>query len=267
MKNLQRKTCMSQNNIPGKLLFLLVVLSLFITFSASAKSMRPPENVDTQPPARPIDARGEEWQFFKINAQYRGTVKKSFSNLGCAVAWFKDTAPDQTQVIIHVCALHPEKKRQVYAFRLNMLFVHKNGPAGVQYTLLKKEYAEFTGITGSNQEQLQQLAALWAYMRAYAGGRSFQPQVEACGAKLKLSEVLLGKGRSREVDCSWPSRRGFHGKFFFERAVDPVFKEILALDKLRFRSGRLSVSLVKDTQENVTKMFSTHEPFATQVFK
>ena len=258
---------MSERNIAGKFSILLVIFSLFVTLTASAKSMRPPENAGSQTVVRPTDARGEEWQFFKINAQYRGTVKKSFSNLGCAVAWFKDIAPDQTQVIIHVCAIHPEKKRQVYAFRLNMLFAHQTSPTGVKYALLKKEYAEFTGITGSNQEQLQQLAALWAYMRAYASGTSFQKNVEVCGAKLKLSEVLLGKGRSREVDCSWPSRRGFHGKFFFERAVDPVFKEILALDKLRFTSGTLSLTPVKDSQENVTNMISARAPFATQVVK
>lgn len=254
---------MSQNNIPGKLLFLLVVLSLFITFSASAKSMRPPENVDTQPPARPIDARGEEWQFFKINAQYRGTVKKSFSNLGCAIAWFKDISPDQTQVILHVSALHPEKRKQKYSFRMNLLLKK----AGAAYSLEKQHYAQFSGITGDRQNQLQQLVALWAYLRDFSKGTRLQTEFEACGARLKLSEHVKGKVKNREVDCSWPSRRGFHGKFFFERAVDPVFKEILALDKLRFRSGKLSISLVKDTQESVTRDFAAREPFATDVFK
>jgi len=246
---------------------LLAIFLLFTTFS-DAKSLRPPPEEDKTPAvAVPMPAgsghKGEEWQFFRMNAQYRGTVKKSFSNLGCAIAWFKDLTPDQTQIILHVSAVHPEKKRQKYAFRLNLVFRRE----GARYSLVKREYAEFSGITGDRQTQLEQLAALWVYMRAYSNEIKLFPEIEACGARLHLKEAVLGRGRSREINCSWQGRRSFNGKFFFERAVDPVFKELLALDKLRFKSGRLSVSLVKDTQEAVTRDFGSREPFATDVFK
>jgi len=257
---------MFDRRLSQKIFFLLVTAILVFAGMASAASRRPLS--DKPEPATPAELKlgapgGEEWQFFRINAQYRGTVKKSFSGLGCAIAWFKDLSPDQTQAIIHVCVKHPEKRQQTYAFRLNLVFSH----SGADYRLVKTEYATFTGINGDHQAQLQQLAALWAYMRTYAAGGKIYPAIEACGARLNLAELLLGKGRTREVDCSWQGRRGFHGKFFFERAIDPVFKEVLALDKLRFRSGKLSVSLVKDTQSAVLRDFAGKEPFATSVFK
>ncbi len=250
--------------------YICLFLPIFMLFAplSEAKSLRPPPEVDKtpavtvpEPAGRALN--GEEWQFFRMNAQYRGTVKKSFSNLGCAIAWFKDLTPDQTQIILHVSAVHPEKKRQKYAFRLNLVLRRQ----GAGYSLVKKEYATFSGITGDRQTQLEQLAALWVYMRARSNEAKLLPEIEACGARLRLNETVLGKGRSREVNCSWPGRRSFNGKFFFERAVDPVFKELLTLDKLRFKSGRLSVSLVKDTQEAITRDFGTREPFATDVFK
>ena len=253
-----------------KTFYTSLILALFLLFTvfSDAKSLRPPPEADKTPVVKVPgtdsgNLQGEEWQFFRMNAQYRGTVKKSFENLGCAIAWFKDLAPDQTQIILHVSAIHPEKKHQKYAFRLNLVLRRD----GAGYSLVKKEYAEFTGITGDRQAQLEQLAALWVYMRAYANEPKLLAVIEACGARLNLKEVVLGRGRSREINCSWQGRRSFNGKFFFERAVDPVFKEILALDKLRFKSGRLSVSLVKDTREAVTRDFGSREPFATDVFK
>lgn len=258
---------MKKNSKPLYKSLLLAFFLLFVSLS-EAKSLRPPPEADKTsvvsiPKAADSNLKGEEWQFFRMNAQYRGTVKKSFSNLGCAIAWFKDLAPDQTQIILRVSAVHPEKKRQKYAFRLNLVLRRE----GARYSLVKKEYAEFSGITGDRQTQLEQLAALWVYMRAYSGELKLFKEIDACGARLQLTEAVLGKGRSREINCSWPGRRSFNGKFFFERAVDPVFKELLALDKLRFKSGRLSVSLVKDTQEAITRDFGTREPFATDVFK
>lgn len=257
---------MSNSRLSGKVLLLLVMALLVWAGMASAASRRPLS--DKPEPATPAElklgaAGGEEWQFFRINAQYRGTVKKSFSGLGCAIAWFKDLSSEQTQAIIHVCVKHPEKKQQTYAFRLNLVFSH----SADNYRLVKSEYATFTGINGDHQTQLQQLAALWAYMRTYAVGGKLYPALEACGARLQLDEVILYKGRTREVDCRWQGRRSFQGKFFFERAIDPVFKEILALDKLRFRSGKLSVSLVKDSQAAILRDFAGKEPFATSVFK
>ena len=241
------------------------ILSIFLLLLSSglpavAKSIRPVPQEKTVVTTAPT---ADQWQFFRINAQYRGTVKKSYSNLGCAIAWFNDLTPDRVQVIIHVCAVHPEKRREKYAFRLNLVL--QRGPAG--YSLISREYANFSGITGDRQTQLQQLAALWAYMRDFSHTPELRREFDASGAGLKLSEVIVHHGKGREVNCTWPARRSFNGKFFFERAVDPAFKEILHLDKLRFKSGRLSVSLIQDTQQAITRDFAAREPFSTDVFR
>ena len=104
-------------------------------------------------------------------------------------------------------------------------------------------------------------------MRDFSHKSELRQKFDAGGAGLRLSEVVVHRGKGREVNCTWPARRGFNGKFFFERAVDPAFKEVLYLDKLRFKSGRLSVSLVQDTQQAITRDFATREPFNTDVFR
>lgn len=242
-----------------KMMFILLLL-LSSGLPAVAKSIRPVPLEKQVVTAAPL---ADQWQFFRINAQYRGTIKKSYSNLGCAIAWFNDLTPDRVQVIIHVCALNPEKRHEKYAFRLNLVL--QRGPTG--YSLVSREYADFTGITGDRQNQLQQLAALWTYMRDFSHKPELRQKFDAGGAGLRLSEVVVHRGKGREVNCTWPARRGFNGKFFFERAVDPAFKEVLYLDKLRFKSGRLSVSLVQDTQQAITRDFATREPFNTDVFR
>ena len=201
----------------------------------------------------------EEWQFFRINAQYRGTVKKGFQSLGCGIAWFKDISPEKTQVIIHVSALHPEKRGQKYTFRLNLVLNHL--PAG--YSIDSELYAQFTGITGERQQQIRQLAALWTYMRQVEKNGQVVEIFDAAGAPLRLHEVQARRSKVREINCSWLGRRDFSGKFFFEQLAN----QMLALDKFRFRSGKLSISLSKDTAEAINRDFAHRQPFADDVFK
>lgn len=201
----------------------------------------------------------EEWQFFRINAQYRGTVKKGFSGLGCGIAWFKDLSPEKTQVIIHVSALHPEKRGQKYTFRLNMVLNCR--PGG--YSIDSEVYAQFTGIEGERQQQIRQLAALWTYMRQVEKTGRVENEFNANGALLSLQEVQTRRGKAREIHCSWLGRRDFSGKFFF----DQLTSSAIALDKFRFKSGKLSISLTKDTAEAVNRDFASRQPFAADVFR
>lgn len=202
---------------------------------------------------------GEEWQFFRINAQYRGTVKKGFRSLGCGLVWFKDISPEKTQVIAHVSALHPEKRGQKYTFRVNMVL--NCGPA--DYSIDSEVYAHFTGITGERQQQIRQLVALWAYMRQVEKTGKVSDEFNAAGARLGLREVHAHRGKVHEINCSWTGRRDFSGKFFF----DVLPSAAIALDKFRFRSGKLSVSLTKESAETINRDFAHREPFATDVFK
>lgn len=258
-----------------KLVLVLFLLATVLCplIPVAAKSMRPPPDSTTEIlPGQSVSPAladvkqavlSEEWQFFRINAQYRGTVKKSFSNLGCAIAWFKDLTPDQTQVIVHVCALHPEKKNQKFAFRLNLVLRRESA----KYSLISTIYSGFSGITGDRQNQLQQLVSLWSYMRRFAYDGILFNNFDSCGAALKLAEAARKKGRVQEINCSWPGRRSFSGKFFFDQVVGSAVTSAFELDKLRFRSGKLSVSLVKDSQAAVTRDFAYRQPFTTDVFK
>lgn len=209
--------------------------------------------------AEQIAQSNEEWQFFRINAQYRGTVKKGFSSLGCGLAWFKDISPDKTQVIVHVSALHPEKRGQKYTFRVNMVLNCRPD----SYSIDSEVYAQFVGIEGERQQQIRQLVALWAYMRQVEKTGGVLPEFNAGGARLGLRDVNARRGRVREIHCNWTGRRDFSGKFFFDQQANGA----LALDKFRFRSGKLSVSLTKETAETINRDFSYREPFATDVFK
>jgi len=208
--------------------------------------------------AEKVAAANEEWQFFRINAQYRGTVKKGFSSLGCGLAWFKDISPEKTQVIAHVSALHPEKRGQKYTFRVNMVLNCRPDT----YSIDSEVYAQFNGIEGERQQQIRQLVALWVYMRQVEKTGSLLNEFNAAGARLSLRDANVRRGKVREINCNWTGRRNFSGKFFFKQTGAS-----LALDKFRFRSGKLSVSLTKETTETINRDFAHREPFATDVFK
>ena len=199
-----------------------------------------------------------EWQFYRINAQYRGTVKKGFKSLGCAVAWFKDIDPEKLQAIIHVCALHPEKKNETYSFRLNLLLKRGAGQIAVE----REIYSDFKGISGTErQSQIRQLCCLWAYIREYSKSGILNEKFVSDGApvSLKVTKVRAGE----EITCGWTEKKNFSGKFFLEKKNGSQF----AIDKLRFKSGKLSVSIAADTAEKINKEFATREPFASTVFK
>lgn len=225
----------------------MFLLHVHVILPACAESIKPS--------SMPING---EWQFFRINAQYRGTVKQSYTNLGCAVAWFKDLAPDQTQAIVHVCALHPEKKGQKFAFRLNIV-LHREE---CRYLVLSEIYGSFISIEGERQNQLRQLLALWTYMRMFAKNNRLCPEFTACDTVVRLVENIRRRGKFHEVNCYWPGHKKFYGKFFFEQSVSG-----LELDKFRFKSGKLSVSLVKDTQESILRDFAHRHPFDVDVFR
>lgn len=228
-------------------LLAFLILAAILAFPASSQA---------GDKAAPAD---EEWQFFRINAQYRGTVKKGFGSLGCGIAWFKDISPEKTQVIIHVSALHPEKRGQKYTFRLNMVLNCR--PSG--YSIDSEVYAQFAGIEGQRQQQIRQLAVLWAYMRQVEKTGHVENEFNANGALLNLRDVQTRHGKAREIHCDWVGCRDFSGKFFFDQLVSSA----IALDKFRFKSGKLSISLTKDTAEAINREFASSQPFATDVFR
>lgn len=199
----------------------------------------------------------QHWQFFRINAQYRGAVKKSFRNIGCALAWFNDISPGKTQVITHVCAVNPDKKGEIFSFRLNLLL--GNNPNSVWVT--DQVYAEFKKVTGQRQNEVKQLVCLWDHIRRQASrSNPVSGVINVAGKIIDLSEKT--RRNSREITCSWSGRRGFSGKFFLKKSGENGWM----LEKFRFKSGKVAISLVQDTGEAISKDFRYKEPFAKIVF-
>jgi hypothetical protein len=197
------------------------------------------------------------WQFYRINAQYRGAAKKSFSNIGCALAWFNDMGPGKTQVITHVCAINPDKENEVFGFRANLLLGFNADSTWVINTL----YSEFSGIHGNRQKEVQQLICLWDLIRRRTYYKTpIGNLLNLAGQVMSLKERKARNGL--EINCSPANRRGFSGKYFLQPGDNKPWE----IDKFRFRSGKVSVSLVKDTNQAISREFRFKEPFASMVF-
>lgn len=202
--------------------------------------------------------RGEGiWQFYRMNAQYRGAVKKSFQDIGCSLAWFNDIAPGQSQVIAHVCVENPEKRQEIFAFRTNLII----SCTADSLTPVQEVYAEFEGVNGERRNEVKQLVCLWDYIRRNLfQAAKINGIINVAGRPVSLKARSL---RNRiEVNCSSADRRKFSGKFFLSQTANGNF----CIDKFRFRSGKVAISMVQDTAEAVSKDFRFRQPFSRLVF-
>ena len=210
-------------------------------------------------PVQVAASAAEEWQFFRINGQYRGVIKQSYQDVGCALAWFKELSPDQTQMIAHVCALNPENNEEQYSFRLNLVVGYNEGV----YTIDEIFYAEFVGMHGDRQTEIKQLMSLWKLIRDYCNnpvGLNVAPNV--WGKTLRLETRTFARNDRMEITAIWPGRRGFSGKFFLEQNESGGFR----LDKFRFSGGRVVVSMVQDSLDSIRRDFGQFSPFREIVF-
>ena len=199
----------------------------------------------------------EAWQFYRINAQYRGVVKKSYRNIGCALAWFKQLSNVHTQVITHVCAVHPEKKTKIYSFRVNLVLSRNYDSVKVNRVF----YQNFTGFDRNRQGQVQQLVCLWDYIRNYSGSSWYKGKIlNISGIAMNLRKNDL---RNRlEINANTSEYKNFSSKFFIRKKSTQDF----FLSKFRFRTGKVVISLVRDSGEAVSRDFRYREPFASIVF-
>jgi hypothetical protein len=199
----------------------------------------------------------EVWQFYRINAQYRGMVKKSYRNIGCALAWFKELSKVHTQVIAHVCAVHPEKKAEIYSFRVNLII--NRGYDNIKVDQVY--YQEFRGFNKNRQDQVQQLVCLWDYIRNYEGSSWYKGKIlNISGIAMNLRKSDL---RNRvEINANSSEYKNFSSKFFIKKSSDQSF----SMDKFRFRTGKVVISLVRDSGDSVSRDFRYREPFASIVF-
>lgn len=201
----------------------------------------------------------EEWQFFRINAQYRGVIKQSYEDVGCALAWFKELSSDKTQMIAHVCALNPENTDEQYSFRVNIIVSLHEG----SYSVDEIFYADFVGMHGERQTEIKQLMSLWKLIRDYCKNPvELNTAPDVWGKTLNLKTRTFSRHNRMEITAMWPGRRGFSGKFFLE----PTAAAKWHLDKFRFSGGRVVVSMVQDSLEAIRKDFGQFSPFREVVF-
>lgn len=201
----------------------------------------------------------EEWQFFRINAQYRGVIKQSYEDVGCALAWFKELSPHKTQMIAHVCALNPENSKEQYSFRVNVVVGRHEGA----YSISEIFYADFVGMHGDRQTEIKQLMSLWKLIRDYCNDPvELNTAPDVWGKTLNLKTRTFSRRNRMEITATWPGRRGFSGKFFLE----PTDLGKWHLDKFRFSGGRVVVSMVQDSLEAIRKDFGQFSPFREVVF-
>lgn len=199
------------------------------------------------------------WQFFRINAQYRGIIKKSFVDVGCAIAWTTRLDEHRSQMIAHITAVNPTKSKDLYSARINMLINHRGNILNIDSVI----YEDFINVEGNQQTYLKDLMLLWFYMAEIVKAPSFpilQPRVKDYNYEFDVAVNSIEQ--IIEISALWPDYNNFSAKFF----IASKGKKELVLDKFRFLGGKLVVSLVQDKLESVYADFAFSEPFASRVF-
>ncbi len=199
----------------------------------------------------------EDWKAFRINAQYRGAVKKSFSNIGCALAWFCDLADGNTQIITHVCAKDPDKRGKFYAFKLNLVVNCTKD----QVRIVNRIYSNFEGVNPRFHDEIEQLMAIWCSIRKFSSGYQDNSR-ELFSEQTKAILVdKIHRNKRKEVNLRWEKNRGVSGKFFY------TYKPFPMLEKFRIRNRKISISFVTSSMKEVVEKFSTQPPFREFVFE
>ena len=197
------------------------------------------------------------WEFFKINAQYRGSVKKGFSELGCALAYFVDLGEMHRQVIFHACVRHPERKGEFYAFRVNAVYRIQNGAI----ISAKEEYSNFQGLEPQHQQSIKDLLLLLGEIRI---GRSDLQGINALQinrSMLECKSLMTKRGAQWEFQTIRPGNPVVDGKFFLDR-VQGGWK----LDKFRIKRDKISISFVSVPGSEIKAQFGSVAPYNTWVF-
>ena len=197
------------------------------------------------------------WEFFKINAQYRGSVKKGFSELGCAIGYFVDLGNMHRQVIFHACVRHPERKGEYYAFRVNLVYRIQGGAI----VLAKEEYSTFQGLDPEHQEQIKDLILLLGEIRV---GRSDLRGINALQINrtaLKCNSAIKSGGRRWEFMVDRAGRPAVEGKFFLNLA-----QAGWDLDKFRIKREKISISFVTVPGSEIKSQFGAVAPYNQWVF-
>jgi hypothetical protein len=199
------------------------------------------------------------WDFFEINAQYRGGMKKGFESLGCSLGYFANLGGGKHQVILHSCVQHPEHQKDYYAFRINLVV------DAVQNTVTTTQemYSWFDKFEPQHQSQVKDIIILLALLKNGMLGndnRKFSLQINK--TNLEIESVILSGGKRQEITTVRSGNPQLTGKFFLKKNADGT----MTLEKFHLRREKISVSFVNAPLAKIQAKFQNKSPFDKVVF-
>lgn len=200
------------------------------------------------------------WDFYEINAQYRGSMKKGFDDLGCALGFFTDTSEGK-QVILHACVKNPDskgKKKPYYSFRVNLIFT--TTPTGAN--TVREIYSWFDGFEAEHEAQVKDQIIILALLKSGSLANTKKTVLRVNNSDMEIGSEFLGGGKRQEYTSKRKGNPPLDGKFFSK--VDA--NKNLRLEKFHLRRDKISVSFVSVAPGALDGKFKVKEPFSKVVF-
>lgn len=195
-----------------------------------------------------------QWEFFEINAQYRGTVKKGFEDLGCAIAFFKQIGQNERQVIFHACIRHPENQGKFFSVRINLVHsINEN-----RFASLKEIYSWSEGFDKSHLVHISDLIIFLSAISMENHSEKFSDTIEINGSEVSISGNAQQPGKRRELLVRRAGKPPLEGKFFYSSDNK--------LEKFRFRRDKVVISFVVTPMEIMQSKYQHVSPWREVVF-
>ncbi len=198
------------------------------------------------------------WDYYEINAQYRGGMKKGFDQLGCGLAFYSQLGDGRKQVIFHACVKDPQKRDKYYAFRLNMVYSSSQNGGKVEQDV----YSWFDGFDPRHQQQVKDMILFLAMVKDGTLVNASNKDIAINNTAATVKSVFVGGGKRHEYSTNRPGNPPIDGKFFSK--VDG--KKQLVLEKFHLRRGKVSVSFVCVPLAQIQGKFQSKTPFNKVVF-
>lgn len=199
-----------------------------------------------------------DWDYFEINAQYRGGVKKGFESVGCALAYYAKLGQQKEQVIFHGCVQNPDKKNIFYVFQLNV--VYQPLPDGAVSE--KEIYGHFEGLKDENEKQVKDMIMLLPLLRGITHAQTKHVEFKVNQSVFPAAFQAVSGGRRLECTVSRGGKSPMDGKFFWQSASGGS----VLLEKFHLRRGKISMSFVKTSLGAIQQKFQKRSPFDKVVF-
>ncbi len=209
--------------------------------------------------ALPVDLFAQQgWIAYEINAQYRGTVKKGFENLGGGMAQYIDLGGGKRQVVMRGCAAHPEKKNTFYSYRLNMGYAI----AGSEVKTFSEGDATFQNFDVDEQRNLKNMVILVSMVQTGEVFPLLKGPFTINGSRIDVTGQLSKKGKTSELTLTHRGKPEMEGKFFLEEVAPNQY----TISKFRLKRGKLVMSFVSTPTDKLVAEYKAKTPFNQVLF-